>query len=447
MAAQNTNVISNPPVITHEERAKQSVLSKPTKQSLVPKLRFKEFEGEWTQKQLGEVTDYVKGFAFKSEDYRTDGVRIIRVSDISKDTIKSDNNQVFIDPTRSKEFVKYMIRKKNIIVTTVGSPQNLGDSAVGRAIFINEKDYGLLNQNMLKFLVKKNFENDFLKGYLNSKKYKSYIHSISRGNANQANITVKELLQYELWVPALPEQQKIAAFLAAVDQKIQQLTQKKALLEDYKKGVMQQLFSGELRFKIKNEVGELVEPPDWEEKRLGEVLDQQVREVKKPSSNYLAIGIRSHVKGTFQKPDSDPKKNSMEKLFVVKENDLVVNITFAWEGAIAIAKPEDEGGLVSHRFPTYTFKAKYTNPEYFKQVILDKKFRLNLDLISPGGAGRNRVLSKKEFVKIKWSFPSLSEQQKIASYLSSIDTKIEQVNQQLNQTQTFKKGLLQQMFV
>ena len=70
-----------------------------------------------------------------------------------------------------------------------------------------------------------------------------------------------------------------------------------------------------------------------------------------------------------------------------------------------------------------------------------------MDLISPGGAGRNRVLSKKEFVKIKWAFPCIEEQQKIATYLSSIDIKTDALNNQITQPQTFKKGLLQQMFV
>ena len=137
----------------------------------------------------------------------------------------------------------------------------------------------------------------------------------------------------------------------------------------------------------------------------------------------------------------------MKKLFVVKENDLIVNITFAWEGAIAIVKKEDEGGLVSHRFPTYTFDNKIILNEFFKYVIIQKRFRHTLDLISPGGAGRNRVLSKREFLKIKWTMPLTKEQNKIASFLENIDEKIEQATQQLNQIQQFKKGLLQHMFV
>ncbi len=153
------------------------------------------------------------------------------------------------------------------------------------------------------------------------------------------------------------------------------------------------------------------------------------------------------MKGTFQKPDFDPKSISMEKLFVVSENDLIVNITFAWEGAIAIVKFIDDGGLVSHRFPTYEFISEFLINDYFKYVIQTKRFKYTLDLISPGGAGRNRVMSKKEFVKIFWLFPSVHEQQKIANFLSTLDKKLEAVQKQINQTELFKKGLLQKMFV
>ena len=178
-----------------------------------------------------------------------------------------------------------------------------------------------------------------------------------------------------------------------------------------------------------------------------DVLTTEIREISKPNENYLAIGIRSHMKGTFQKPDSDPDAIAMEKLYVVKENDLIVNITFAWEGAIAIIKPEDEGGLVSHRFPTYVFKPDQATHEYFRHIIQEKRFKYLLDVISPGGAGRNRVLSKREFLKLKWDLPCIDEQKKIAEFLSALDNKIELTAQQIDLTQTFKKGLLQQMFV
>jgi len=259
-------------------------------------------------------------------------------------------------------------------------------------------------------------------------------------------ISTGRLSKVELPFPTLPEQQKIASFFTAIDQKLTHLKRKKTLLEHYKKGVMQKIFAQEIRFKVENKDGELVEPPDWERKRLGEFLIPTFREVEKPKSNYLAIGIRSHCKGTFQKPNSEPDKIAMDKLYEVKAGDLIVNITFAWESAIAIVKPEDEGGLVSHRFPTYVFNRNVVLGEFFKYVFIQKGFRQLLDLISPGGAGRNRVLSKADFLKLKWVFPSIEEQTKIVNFLSAIDKKIEAVAEAIEATEKWKKGLMQRMF-
>jgi type I restriction enzyme S subunit len=376
----------------------------------IPNLRFPEFKGEWEMKKLGEVAPLQRGF------------------DLPVDNIKIGEFPVVFSNGILKHHNEFKAKAPGVVTGRSGT--------IGKVTYV-EKDYWPHNTSLWVTNFNDNYPKFIFYFY---SKYKLERFGTGSGvptlNRNDIHI------QKEFF-PSLPEQQKIASFLSFVDEKIQQLTRKKELLEHYKKGVMQQLFSGKLRFKDEN--GK--EYADWEEKRLGEVLDQQIREINKPIENYLAIGIRSHVKGTFQKPDSDPSKIAMDKLFVVKENDLIVNITFAWEGAIAIVKKEDDGGLVSHRFPTYTFNSKYLLQEYFAQVIIDKKLRMILDLISPGGAGRNRVLSKKEFMKIDWSFPCLKEQQKIANFLSIIDAKIESAIQQITQTQTFKKGLLQKMFV
>ena len=136
----------------------------------------------------------------------------------------------------------------------------------------------------------------------------------------------------------------------------------------------------------------------------------------------------------------------MEYLYEVKCDDLVVNITFAWEGAIAIAQSSDEGALVSHRFPTYTFKKDKAISGFFKVLILEKQFVYNLGVISPGGAGRNRVLNKKDFLKLSILLPDTDEQQKIADCLTSLDELIIAQARKLDALKTHKKGLMQQLF-
>lgn len=247
----------------------------------------------------------------------------------------------------------------------------------------------------------------------------------------------------EIKYPSFSEQTKIANFLTAIDEKISELTQKCDLLKQYKKGVMQQIFSQKLRFK--DEDGR--EFPEWEEMPLSKFLIPIARKVLKPEGQYLAVGIRSHFKGTFQRPNSESEKIAMDVLYEVKPNDLIVNITFAWEGAVAIAKDEDAGGLVSHRFPTFEFNEQYVKSNFFKYVYPTNQFKYLLDLNSPGGAGRNRVLNKNDFLKIECLIPCVAEQTKIANFLTAIDDKITHTKTQLDAVKLYKKGLLQQLFV
>ena len=184
----------------------------------------------------------------------------------------------------------------------------------------------------------------------------------------------------------------------------------------------------------------------WSETKFSSFLDPELRAVPKPEGKYLALGIRSHGRGVFQKPNSDPKKIAMDTLYTVRENDLVVNSTFAWEGAIAIAKHEDDGGLVSHRFPTYVFNRDHAIHEFFEYIIENRRFRHKLDLISPGGAGRNRVLSKPAFLKLEHPIPSVSEQSKIAAFLGAVDGKIGELEGKRSLLEKYKRGCMHQLF-
>ncbi|WKZ61954.1 MAG: restriction endonuclease subunit S [Saprospiraceae bacterium] len=184
----------------------------------------------------------------------------------------------------------------------------------------------------------------------------------------------------------------------------------------------------------------------WEQKAIGDVFELNARPINKPLDNYKSIGIRSHFKGTFQRLDSDPSKNVMDTLFEVKENDLIVNITFAWEGAVAIASKDDEGGLVSHRFPTYINDKKKVDIDFFRFLFPTPEFKRTLTLISPGSAGRNRVLKKSDFLKIKFLFPTLPEQTRIASFLTVLDKKIAQLKQKKTLLEQYKKGVMQKLF-
>lgn len=237
--------------------------------------------------------------------------------------------------------------------------------------------------------------------------------------------------------PCIAEQQAIATCLSTWDTGIQTLTTLITQKEQLKKALMQQLLTGEKRLKGFED--------DLQEKPLGFYITYKPRVIDKPEDSFTKLGIRSHCKGTFQNLDFPPEKIAIDKLYEVKAKDLIVNITFAWEGAIAIVKNEDEGALVSHRFPTYTFKKDIGNAEFFRHFIQTLRVRYLLQLISPGGAGRNRVMSKKDFLKLKIKVPNYKEQTAIANILQTADQEIDLLNNKLTALKDQKKGLMQQL--
>lgn len=409
-----------------------------TQNKNVPVLRFSEFNEDWTEKRLGEVTTKVGSGSTPTggtKVYQNSGIIFIRSQNVIDNQLNL-NDVTFISDEINSKMEGSIVKASDILLNITGG--SIGRSCVVPSSF----KMGNVNQHVC--IIRLNNKNIpiFVQQFISSEKGQKLIFEGQTGSGREG-LNFQSIRAFKVKLPTLPEQKKIAAFLTAADEKIQQLTKKKHLLKQYKKSVMQKIFNQEIRFKDDNGNNFA----DWGKLELGSFLIPTLREVNKPNEKYLAIGIRSHCKGTFQKPNSEPEKIAMDKLYVVRENDLIVNITFAWEGAIAIVKTEDDGGLVSHRFPTYTFNRKISSHHFFQYVLTLKKFRLTLDLISPGGAGRNRVLSKKDFLKIKVELPSVPEQRKITNFLSAIDDKINSVNQQLEKTQKFKKGLLQQMFV
>ncbi|MGL5902072.1 MAG: restriction endonuclease subunit S [Cetobacterium sp.] len=400
----------------------------------VPKLRFPEFSGEWEEKKLGDVCNYIKGFAFKSKDYRNEGIRIVRVSDLGEDRIKENNEQIYICKNKKEKFIKYNIEKGNIIITTVGSHPDLKESAVGRAILIKNEDSGFLNQNMLKLENGYN-NNEFIYGYLRNTKYTSYIKDIKRGNANQANITVSDLLEYKIFLSSLPEQEKIASFLSEVDTKIEKLEKKKELLSKYKKGMMQKLFSQKLRFKDEN--GN--DYPEWEEKKLGEICD--VIMGQSPSS--LAYNENLDGLPLIQGNADCKKRKIIPRIYsseITKEslpNDIIMSVR-APAGTIA---KSDIHSCIGRG--VCAIRSKFEYQEFIYQYLIN--YEDEWSKYSQGSTFDS--INSSDVKKLHILTPSLSEQEKIANFLSSIDRKIELVEEELEKNKEFKKGLLQQMFV
>lgn len=252
------------------------------------------------------------------------------------------------------------------------------------------------------------------------------------------SLSASTISKIKIPLPPIPEQKAIAQVLSTADAAIHTTEKLIAQKELRKKWLMQQLLTGKKRLKG-------FENTKWKIQPLENFIKPIVREVPKPSKPYLGIGLRSHGKGTFLKHDEQPEKNSMDNFYVVRPNDLIVNITFAWEQAIAIVRPEDDGALASHRFPTYTFIADKGHPDFFRFYILQPRMKFMLQMISPGGAGRNRVMSKSDFIKLEFLLPDYKEQTAIAQVLQAADKEISLLKTKAEKLREQKKGLMQQL--
>jgi type I restriction enzyme S subunit len=238
-------------------------------------------------------------------------------------------------------------------------------------------------------------------------------------------------------IPPIQEQEKMTEILSTWDRAIERVQQLIEAKQRQKDQLVSQLLSGQKRFPGFQD--------EWKQVRLGTFLHPKFRKVIKPDGAYLRLGIRSHGKGTFTSVVDDPETIALTHLFQARKDDLIVNITFAWEGAIALVGPDGDGALVSHRFPTYVFDTSKMLPEYFRHLMVTDRFFYELDLISPGGAGRNRVMNKGDFLKIWVTIPGVEEQQKIASVLGGMDEQIGLLKKYLEKLKEQKKGLMQKL--
>lgn len=258
-----------------------------------------------------------------------------------------------------------------------------------------------------------------------------------KSKTGQPLVSQKPIYDLPISLPPICEQKKVSQILSTWDRAIERVQRLIEAKQRQKAKLVSQLLSGRMRFPGFQD--------EWKQVRLGTFLHPKFRKVVKPAGAYLRLGIRSHGKGTFTSVVDDPETIALTHLFQTHIDDLIVNITFAWEGAIALVGPDGDGALVSHRFPTYVFDISKMLPEYFKHLMVTDRFFYELDLISPGGAGRNRVMNKGDFLKITVAVPDIEEQKKIAGVLGGMDEQISLLKKYLEKLKEQKKGLMQKL--
>jgi len=261
---------------------------------------------------------------------------------------------------------------------------------------------------------------------------------VKKGAKNDMKINNAYVLHDRIFVPTIPEQTRIASFFTALENKITQLKQKKSLLEQYKKGVMQKIFSQELRFKDEN----AKEFPKWEKKKLGKVTDINPKSEKLPDT-FVYIDLESVVQGRLTKEDRINKlvaPSRAQRLLI--KNDILFQMVRPYQKNNYFFDRDEKDFVAS---TGYAQIRTSENSEFLFQFLHEETFVRKV-IEKCTGTGYPAINST-DLSNIVISIPSEKEQNKIASFLATIDDKINQTENQLQQTQLYQKGLLQNMFI
>lgn len=392
--------------------------------SNVPKLRFKEFSGEWSNKAINELSIVNP----KSKELPNEFI-YIDLESVEKGMLVKESSIFKAEaPSRAQR----LLENDDILFQTVRPYQknnyyfSLGNN------YVASTGYAQLRAKESSY---------FLYQKLHTEKFVNAVMLRCTGTSYPA-INSSDLATIKISVPSKQEQEKIASFLTSVDTKIEQLTRKEALLQQYKKGVMQKIFNQEIRFKA-DDGSEFC---DWEEKKLGDLLN----ECKEKSTMNNQFDVLSSTKDSvvlqseYFNREIASSDNTGYK--ILRVNQLVFSPQNLWLGNINV-NTKYEVGIVSPSYKIYDFKNNFL-VQYAKYFIKIPRMMYEYGQASEQGASVvRRSLNIELFNSILISLPSVEEQTKIANFLSSIDSKIEQVQKQLNSTKEFKKALLQQMFV
>lgn len=426
-----------------------------------PKIRFPEFKdsGDWEEKKLGEVGTFLKGKNLSKDDIIINGkyecVRYGELYTVYNEIINTVFSKTNLNPNEN-----IISEYGDVLIPSSGETQI--DIAKASCIFKN----GVILGGDLNIL--RGAENGAFISYYVNGNLKPKIAIMAQGNS-VVHLYSSQLKNLKISLPPLPEQQKIADFLTAVDEKIGLLTREHTLWQSYKKGIMQRIFRGgrhtdesrylmplkEMPCQARHDAIRFTDEnhtpyPDWEEKKLGEVFyhekgnglskDKILENGKFECILYgeLYTKYNEVIFNVFSKTNHNEGLQSEIGDLLIPSSTTTTGIDLANITALN-QKNVLLGGDIT------VLRSKYKINNIFYAYYLSNYKKYEIASYAQGSTIVHLYYSHMKSMKI--SLPSLPEQQKIADFLSSIDEKINLVKQQLDKTKEFKKGLLQKMFV
>lgn len=406
----------------------------------VPKLRFKEFDGNFKKNKLVEYTKWSSGGTPSKDNDEYWNGDIPLISGASMHTQKLFESDVNITELGLNKGSK-LAPKDSILILVRGS---MLFNKIPMGLTLREVAF---NQDVKCIQPIKSLNSSFLFQWFLAKE-NIIQNKVTSTGIGAGKLDTADLQNLEIVVPKLEEQTKIASFLSAVDEKISQLTQKHELLSQYKQGMMQKLFNQQIRFKADDgsEFGE------WEStsiKNAASFIKDGTHGTHQddPTSHLFLLSAKNLQNGHVVIDEKDRRINKLEfdsiyKNYGLNTGDILLSVV-GTIGRVAIFKEEYKNYAFQRSVAFMRFKS--AKPEFILQLFNAVDFQNELLVRQVVSAQPGIYLGDLSKIEIK--LPCLEEQTKIANFLSIIDQKIDVVAQQIEQAKQWKKGLLQQMFV
>jgi type I restriction enzyme, S subunit len=378
----------------------------------------------------------------KPDSYVEDGVPMLRIQDVSVSGLNKRKLHR-ISEKLHQEFKRTELREGDLVMSLVGT--------IGRVLEITKNLEGANVSRAFGVIgLKDDIDRNYVRQFLTSQKIQDWIQDQAQGNAQKV-LNLGELRNLSIIYPPLPEQRKIASILTSVDEVIEKTQSQIDKLQDLKKGTMNELLTkgiGHTEFKD-SELGRI--PKSWEVKRLGEVgrfskgkgiskKDIVTRGV--PCIRYAEIYTEYDFVIKKFKSFIHPNERSNSKK--IQKNDII----FAGSGETV----EDIGKSVAFVSDIEAFvggDAILLSPSneidsvFLSYQLNDGIRRMQLRKLGQGSSVIHIYSSGLEEIVV--SLPPIFEQTKIASIISSVEEKIEQLESKLQQTQSLKKSLMQDL--
>lgn len=392
-----------------------------------PKLRLRAQDGtsfeDWEDIPFGELLEQY------SEKTKTNNEDILLSCAIDGMYLNSE----LFSHQRASDNTGYLKVDKGTLIL---SAQNLH---LGNANVNMRFDHGIISPAYKTFHLKGCLP-EFMAQWVKREEAKKFFYDATTTGASQCrrNVEWETLYEQPIMMPSINEQKVIVDFFALYDQKIDIQREKVKALETRKKGLLQQIFSQEIRLKADD--GSEFE--DWDYVLIEDTFDP-ISDKNHPEATVLTI---IQGQGTISREESDRNisynKNSIPTYKLVKINDFIMHLR-SFEGGLEIATKE---GIVS---PAYTILRNKIEivPQFYRYYFRSSNF-INEKLTGiTEGIRDGRSINMDDFWLLEIPFPSLPEQKKIGEFLDLINEQIQVEKDKLEAIKNVKKGLLQQMFI